>query len=107
MTMDYINRNGLNASLMQAVETANTGTAGFGLTIDLDVFDPMYAPFVATPVDGGLNPEELSEELIKLPHRDRMLGLEVTEYTPRGPEDDSVACELVSKIVAAATSSLV
>ena len=107
MTMDYVNRNSLQSSLIQAVKTATEGTQGFGLTIDIDVIDPEDAPFVATPVSGGIRAEDLAHELGNMQDRHKMMGLEVTEYTPRGPEDDKSACELVCKLVTAAIPSLV
>jgi len=107
MTMDFVNRNGLKSAMEQAVNTAMRGTNGFGLTIDIDVIDPIDAPFVATPVDGGIMLEELVNELCEMPMRDKMMGLEVTEYTPRSSDDDETACELVYKLITAALPSLV
>ena len=105
MTMDFVRRNGLKNAIEQAVTTATTDTNGFGLTIDIDVLDPVDAPFVATPVDGGIRLEELVIELCEMPMRDKMMGLEVTEYTPRSSDDDEAACELVYKLITAALPS--
>ena len=105
MTMDYVRRNGLHDSLSQAAQTVCEGTKGFGLTIDLDAIDPEDVPFVATPVQGGIRLHELLEELRVLPCHEKMMGLEVTEYTPRSSEDYEAACEVVSSIIKAATAS--
>ena len=107
MTMDFVRRNGLKSAMEQAVMTATADTNGFGLTIDIDVLDPVDAPFVATPVDGGIMLKELISELCEMPMREKMMGLEVTEYTPRSSDDDDAACELVHKIITAALPSLV
>jgi len=107
MTMDFVRRNGLKSAIEQAVTTATTDTNGFGLTIDIDVLDPVDAPFVATPVDGGIMLEELATELCEMPMRHKMRGLEVTEYTPRNSDDDEAACELVYTLITAALPSLV
>ena len=107
MTMDFVRRNGLKSAFEQAITTAMTDTNGFGLTIDIDALDPVDAPFVATPVDGGITLEELAAELFEMPMRDKMMGLEVTEYTPRSSDDDEAACELVYKLITAALPSLV
>ena len=107
MTMDFVRRNGLKSAMEQAVTTATTDTNGFGLTIDIDVLDPIDAPFVATPVDGGIMLEELVNELCEMPMRDNMMGLEVTEYTPRSSDDDEAACDLVHKLITAALPTLV
>ena len=105
MTMDYVRRHGLHSSLSEAVQTVCQGTKGFGLTIDLDAIDPEDVPFVATPVQGGIRLPELLEELRVLPSHEKMMGLEVTEYTPRSSEDYEAACEVVSSIIKAATDS--
>jgi len=97
MTMDEVRELGLATCMRAAVDTANQGESGFGLTIDIDVIDPSQAPFVATPVNGGLTVEELAKALYDLPHKDRLLGMEVVEFTPRDNEinDAKIACELI------------
>ena len=106
-TMGNVNEQGLEHAVAYAIEIANTAKAGFGLSIDLDAIDPSEAPFVATPVDGGIQAEELARVLASMPHQNRMLGMEVTEYTPRSGADDESACKLVASLVTAATASLV
>ena len=83
------------------MNTANQAEAGFGLTIDLDAIDPSQAPFVATPVDGGLDADELANALSSLPNKDRLLGMEVVEFTPRDDKDAAIACDLIASLVAA------
>ena len=58
MTMEDVRGRGLATCTRAAVDTANQAEAGFGLTIDLDAIDPSQAPFVATPVDSGLDVDE-------------------------------------------------
>jgi len=101
MTMDVVKERGLSACLASAVNTANQAEAGYGLSIDIDAIDPSQAPFVATPVDGGLDVDELAQVLKDLPRKDRLLGMEVVEFTPRKNADAVVACELIASLVAA------
>ena len=109
MTMDVVKEQGLPACLASAVNTANQAEAGYGLSIDIDAIDPSQAPFVATPVDGGLDADELANVLSTLPNKDRLLGLEVTEFTPRDdePEDADVAANLITSLVTAVTGVVV
>jgi len=102
MTMDVVKKQGLSACLANAVNTVNQAEVGFGLTIDLDAIDPSQAPFVATPVDGGLDADELANALSALPNKDRLLGMEVVEFTPRDsePNDVKTACDLIASLVA-------
>ena len=106
-TMEYVAEFGLEYAITNAIEVANSAEAGFGLTIDLDAIDPVEAPFVATPVDGGIGGTELAQVLEAMPQAHRMLGMEVTEYTPRSSADDDIACKLVASLITAATTSLV
>jgi len=104
MTMDDVNRQGLEQCLFNAVQTANGAAAGFGITIDLDAIDPLQAPFVATPVDGGLDGEELAKSLAAISRCESLLGMEVTEFTPRGDDDVAAGLNLVEKLVAGVCS---
>ena len=101
MTMDVVRKEGLEHCMHNAVSTANKAKSGFGLTIDIDVIDPSEAPFVATPVNGGLRVEEFAKVLSSLPHKDRLLGLEVVEFTPRNDDDAAIACDLMASLIAA------
>ena len=103
MTMDVVIERGLSACLASAVNTANQAEAGYGLTIDIDAIDPSQAPFVATAVENGIDAIELAQVLKDLPRKDRLLGMEVTEFTPRDgkPSDAKTACDLVASLVAA------
>ncbi len=103
MTMDVVKERGLSACLASAVNTANQAEAGYGLTIDIDAIDPSQAPFVATAVENGIDAIELAQALKDLPRKDRLLGMEVTEFTPREgePEDADVAANLITSLVTA------
>jgi len=103
MTMDDVREAGLDACMKGAVESANQAPAGFGLTIDIDVLDPSEAPFVATPVEGGLFVEELVSAIATIPYAERLLGLEVVEFTPRNDGDAEAACNIMAKLINAVT----
>jgi arginase len=109
MTMDVVKERGLSACLASAVNTANQAEAGYGLTIDIDAIDPSQAPFVATAVENGIDAIELAQVLKDLPRKDRLLGMEVTEFTPRDnePEDAEVAANLITSLVNSVTGVVV
>ena len=86
MTMDTVRERGLETCMNDAIDTANNAASGFGLTIDIDVLDPEVAPFVATPIENGLEIAELSAALATISNSPRLLGLEVVEFTPRQDE---------------------
>lgn len=50
------------------------------VTLDLDVFEPAFAPGVGHPVPGGLSPREVLDRLADLPGR--LIGMDVVELNP-------------------------
>ena len=103
MTMDAVRERGLTTCLLDATQTANQATAGYGLTIDIDVLDPSQAPFVATPVEDGIFVDDLAESIAMMPHTERLLGVEVVEFTPRSTSDTEAARDIVATLINAAT----
>lgn len=80
--MDEIKRRGLPAVFTEARARVCAGTAGYGISIDLDALDPGEEPGVGTPVPDGLHRCELVD-VLRLAHCDaRLLALEIVEYNP-------------------------
>jgi agmatinase len=68
------------------------------ISIDLDVFDPAFAPGVSTPVPGGLH---LNQVLVLMKHIMKelpIIGIDVMELTPAFDIDDRTA-HLAVKLV--------
>lgn len=81
-TMSEIDERGLGSCFDEAMERAGSGTAGFHLSLDLDVLDPRFAPGVGTPVQGGLSYREGHLMCEKAARSGRLLSLEVVELNP-------------------------
>lgn len=81
-TMRELDELGMHAVMERAIEIASRGTAGFHVSLDMDFFDPSYAPGVGTPVPGGATYREghLAMELIA--DSQRLLSLEIVEVNP-------------------------
>jgi arginase len=80
--MDELKRIGLRTATAEALAIARRGTAGFGISIDMDALDPTEAPGVGSPVANGLSGAQLADAL-RLVHGDeRLLGVEIAEYDP-------------------------
>src|SRR5262249_12391204 len=101
--MREVVRRGLDAVMREALEIVQRGTAGFGVTIDLDALDPRDAPGVGTPVPGGLGVGELTATLTRLAHHPRLVGVEIVEYNPDRDRDAATA-GLVTDILDALTA---
>ena len=95
-----IARRGLAAVLTEALERVTAGSAGFGISIDLDVFDPAEAPGVSTPAAGGQAAAEWLAALRGLATRADCVALEVVEYDP-GRDADGRTARLATHLVEA------
>lgn len=82
ITMSEIDERGMSACMDEALARVMEGTAGFHLSFDLDVLDPMVAPGVGTPVPGGLTFREAHLVCEKAAKTGGILGLEIVELNP-------------------------
>jgi arginase len=80
--MAEIRKRGMAAALNDALEVVNNGTAGYGLSLDLDVLDPFEEPGVGSPAPGGLSCHELEQALHQLRDDPALLAMEIVEYNP-------------------------
>lgn len=97
-----VRRQGFSALFAAAVR--QVGAAGaWGISIDLDAFDPAVAPAVTTPVDGGLSAGEVAGTLRGLLLAGDCVALEIVEYCPaRDPQ--GITARLALDLVDAATA---
>ena len=81
--MQDIERHGLKRVFEDALSVAGAGTAGYGITLDLDALDPADAPAVATPEPHGIRGDELVKALEPIGQDPRLAAFELAEYCPR------------------------
>ena len=81
--MDEIRRRGLAGVFDEALAIVRQGTAGFGVSVDLDELDPEEEPGVGSPVPGGLHRAELADALSPLRGDLAFVAMEIAEYNPR------------------------
>jgi arginase len=89
--MDEIQRRGLAEVFDEALAIVRHGTAGFGVSVDLDALDPEEEPGVGTPVAGGLRRAELAAALSHLRGDPAFVAMEIVEYNPRRDRDHVTA----------------
>jgi arginase len=89
--MDAVRRRGLDAVLADALTIATAGTTGFGLTIDLDGFEPSDAPGIGLKTDNGLRRDEMLQALAGLGCRRDLAAIEIVEYIPELDENHRTA----------------
>jgi arginase len=80
--MDEVEERGFAAVFRDAVAIASQGTSGFGLSIDLDGFDPEDVPGVGLKVRGGLRGREVAAALRGIGTHPSLRALEIVEYIP-------------------------
>lgn len=78
-----IRQRGLGIVLAEAWRRVAAAPGGFGVSLDMDVLDPMLAPGVSVPEHRGLHPQQLATLLRQQPRKHRLRGLEVVEFNPR------------------------
>jgi len=100
--MDEIRRRGLAEVFDEALAIVRQGTAGFGVSVDLDALDPEEEPGVGSPVPGGLHRDELAAALSRLRSDPAFVAMEIAEYNPRRDRQHTTA-DAAGKLVNAIT----
>lgn len=80
--MAEVKQRGIGRVMEEAFAIARNGTAGFGISIDLDAFSPEESPGVGTPVRDGLRHLELDRVLLGIGHIPDLVALELAEFNP-------------------------
>ncbi len=89
--MAAVRRHGLAVAFDAALAIVRRGTAGFGVSIDLDALDPVDAPGTGSPVPGGLGRVELAAALARLRDDPAFVAMEIVEYDPQRDRDHRTA----------------
>lgn len=99
--MDEVDAKGLDAAMDEALRIAGTGTAGVGISIDLDAVDPADAPGVGSPEPGGIRAGALTAALRRARRNTEFAGVEIAEYNPDFDRGGATA-RIVRDLLAAA-----
>lgn len=100
MEMGEVHRRGIEACLAEARDIATRGVAGFGLTIDLDGFDPQDAPGIGLKCEDGLRAAPTLAALRSVANHPKLEAIEIVEYIPEFDENLRTA-RLVRDLVVA------
>lgn len=96
--MPEVEQRGIAAVLKEAHEWVASETCGYGMSIDLDAFDPTDAPGVGCPEPNGINAQEFLTALMHGSYQKRLLGVEIAEYNPLLDVNDKTAHLIVDLI---------
>ncbi|MGB6976885.1 MAG: arginase [Gammaproteobacteria bacterium] len=86
--MDEIRERGLQEVFQEALNIVQHGTVGYGLSIDLDVIDPIEAPGVGSPAPAGITSIDLYHALDLILQNNRLIGMEIAEFNPNRDENN-------------------
>jgi len=96
--MEEVKKRGFAVVFAEALKKVTHQTKGFGISVDLDAFDPSIAPGTGAPVKGGLYAREVCQALTLLADYPQLKGLEIAEYDPTRDIDNKTA-KLAQKIL--------
>lgn len=103
MFMPEVLERGFAACFDEARSRVQAGTAGWGISFDLDGLDPRDAPGTGTPVEQGIRLADALQVLAGCSEDPQFVALEVTEYNPLrdfGGQTAQAATELVCAMLA-------
>lgn len=109
MFMPEVLERGFSACFDEARARVQAGTAGWGISFDLDGLDPRDAPGTGTPVEQGIRLADALQVLTGCSHDPRFVALELTEYNPLrdfGGQTALAATELVCSVLAPQSQAL-
>ncbi len=97
-SLEEVTRRSFKAVYLESVQRATEGTSGFGLSIDLDCFDPHDVPGVGTPEEAGLSAAEVLPIIRSAARHPLFKALEIAEFNPH-KDKDGKTCLLIEKII--------
>jgi len=80
--MDEIKQRGFNIIWAEAVALVSKNTFGYGVSIDVDAFDPSIAPGVDVPEPDGLFLDDFLPALSTITNDPKLLATEIVELDP-------------------------
>lgn len=89
--LNEVRQRGFKAVFEESLARATNGTSGFGMTIDLDAFDPKEAPGVGSAEDQGLQANEVLPIIKSTGRHPLFRALEVAEFNPHNDKDGKTA----------------
>ncbi len=80
--IDEVQSRGFKVVFEEALRIVKQGTKGYGISMDLDGFDPEEAPGVGSPAANGLKSRDVLPEIRKVGRDPNLKAFELVEYNP-------------------------
>lgn len=100
--MHCIEKNGLKNVIADAIAIATKNTVGFGVSIDLDAFDPTDAPGTGTPEKEGIPAAAFLQLFPMIAQHPKLVGADIVEFDPSRDKKDqtkNIALSLIKALV--------
>lgn len=98
--MPEVDSRGFDAVFQEALAIATNGTARFGVSIDIDAFDPSEITGTGLHVPDGLYKDDVVHALRRLRGQTTLAGIEIAEYNPHHDHNGETA-KLISDMIVA------
>ncbi len=98
MYMDEIKSRGFAECFDEALSIVKNGTKNFGVSLDLDFFDPEFAPATPSLEPNGENPSKVIPSLKKLQNEEKLAAFEIVEFNPK-TDANNKTLKLVQDII--------
>ncbi len=96
---DEVHNRGLDSVLHEINDTLIANVSHYGISLDLDVFNPLHIPGVGAPESGGLLPETFMQNMHHLVNPQKLSCFEIMEYNPHMDDGDKT-CTWILRILA-------
>lgn len=99
MYQSEVKERGFKTCFDEALEIVQNKTKGFGVSLDLDMFDPLFAPGVGVPEPDGVRPHDAIEAMTGLINNPHFKAFEIVEYNPE-LDQDNATLNLLQDVIA-------
>lgn len=100
--MDDIKKLGMKTVIEKTIAIVTQHTTHFGISIDLDGFDPMDVPGVGSPAADGIRVNDFLPHFSLIAHHPNLIGADIVEFNPardQNQQTEKVAMQLLSAFI--------
>jgi arginase len=98
MYMDEIKNRGFDKCFDEALQIVKTNTKKFGISLDLDFFDPEFAPATPSLESNGEDPKHVLPSFKKLSVEEKFAGFEIVEFNPK-TDKNNITLKLIEDVI--------
>lgn len=96
--MEDVKKHGLEKVILEAINIVQKAKKGFGISIDIDAFDPSVAPGTGCHEEEGIDGPEFFGAIKTISDNEKFKALEIAEYDP-SRDKQKITLELIHKIL--------